>query len=130
MLISVPAAVAASADPMNGSLNPSANPPPAAAELTMNLRRERLVARVVFFMVVSSGLLRHVSGHVRARTDALVRPRAADVGHGRVDVGVGRARVLLEPRTGRHDLAGLAVPALRPPARPPCFLPRMVARTR
>src|SRR5258708_7963617 len=129
MLISVPAGVAASADPTNGSLNPSANPPPAAAELTMNLRRERLVARVVFFMVVSSGLLRHVGGHVHARTDALVRPTAADVGHGRVDVGVGRARVLLEQRTGRHDLARLAVAALRHVERRPGLLHRMGARS-
>jgi hypothetical protein len=54
-LTSVSAAVAASADPMNGSLNPSARPPLAAAELTMNLRRERFAAFSlnVFFMVVS-----------------------------------------------------------------------------
>ncbi len=52
-LTSVPAAVAASADPMNGSLNPSASPPPAAAVPTMNLRRETLVVLSVFFMVVS-----------------------------------------------------------------------------
>src|SRR6266496_4277325 len=60
-LTSVPAAVAAS------------------AELTMNLRRERFVARVVFFMVVSSGLLRHVGGHMHAGADALVGAAAADV---------------------------------------------------
>src|SRR5260221_795900 len=130
-LISLPAlvAVAASAVPMKGRLNPSASPPPVAAEPTMNLRRERFVARVVFFMVVSSGLLRHVGGHVHARTDALVRPTAADVGHGRVDVGVGRARVLLEQRTGRHDLARLAVAALRHVERRPGLLHRMGARS-
>jgi hypothetical protein len=38
---------------MNGSLNPSASPPPAAAVPTMNLRRETLVVLSVFFMVVS-----------------------------------------------------------------------------
>src|SRR6266705_731950 len=112
-LTSVPAAVAASADAMNGSLNPSARPPPVAAELTMNLRRERFVARVVFFMVVSSSLLRHVSGHVHARADALVGAAAADVGHRRVDIGVARLRVFPEQRGGRHDLSGLAVAALR-----------------
>src|SRR6266705_3345174 len=109
------AAAAATADPMNGSLNPSARPPPAAAELTMNLRRERLVVLPlsVFFMVVSSGFLRHVSGHVHARTDALISAAAADVGHRRVDVCVRRVGVFLEQRRSRHDLPGLAVAALR-----------------
>src|SRR5438445_635102 len=41
-LTSLPAAVAASADAMNGSLNPRARPPPVAAEPTMNLRRVEL----------------------------------------------------------------------------------------
>src|SRR6266436_794802 len=114
-LTSVPAAVAASADPMNGSLNPSASPPPAAAELTMNLRRERLVVLPlsVFFMVVSSGFLRHVSGHVHARADALVGAAAADVGHRRVDIGVARLRVFPDQSGGCHDLPRLAVAALR-----------------
>src|SRR5712691_7567412 len=108
-LTSVPAAVAASADPMSGSLNPRARPPPAAAELTINLRRERFVARVVFFMVVSSSLLDHVGRLVHTRADALVGATAADVGHRRVDVGVARIGVFLEQRGGRHDLPGLAV---------------------
>src|SRR6266705_6241704 len=94
-LTSLPAAVAASADAMNGSLKPSARPPPAAAELTMNLRRERFVARVVFFMVVSSGLLRHVGGHMHAGAEALVVAAAADVGHRFVDVRIGRLRLFL-----------------------------------
>src|SRR5882672_5422027 len=112
-LTSVPGAVAASADPMKGSLKPSASPPPVAAELTMNLRRERFVARVVFFMVVSSGLLDHLGSQVHARADALVGAAAADVGHRRVDIGVARLRVFPEQRSGRHDLSGLAVAALR-----------------
>src|SRR5467141_660611 len=112
-LTSLPAAVAASADAMNGSLKPRASPPPAAAEPTMNLRRERFVARVVFFMVVSSGLLDHVGSHVHAGADALVGAAAADVGHRRVDIGVARLRVFPEQRGGRHDLPRLAVAALR-----------------
>src|SRR6266568_8417174 len=127
-LTSVPAAVAASADPTNGSLKPSARPPPTAAELTMNLRRERFVARVVFFMVVSSGLLRHVGGHMHAGADALVGAAAADVGHRFVDVRIGRLRLFLEQRGGRHDLPGLAVAALRHVERRPGLLHRMGTR--
>src|SRR5438034_902200 len=124
-LTSVAAAVAASADAMNGSLNPSARPPPAAAEPTMNLRRERFVARVVFFMVAPLGLLDHVGGHVHASADALVGAAAADVGHRGVDIGVARLGILLEQRSGRHDLPGLAVAALRHVERRPGFLHRM-----
>src|SRR6266849_4895442 len=133
-LISLPAlaAVAASAVPMKGRLNPSASPPPAAAEPTMNLRRERLVAltRDIFFMVVSSGLLRHVRRHVHAGADALIGAAAADVGHRRVDVGVGGVRILLEQRTGRHDLPRLAVAALRHVELRPGLLHRVRARAR
>src|SRR5882724_7262530 len=126
-LTSVPGAVAASADPMNGSLNPSASPPPAAAVPTMNLRRETLVVLSVFFMVVSSGLLRHVGGHMHARADALIGAAAADIRHGRVDVGVGGIGVFLQQRRGRHDLSGLAVAALGHVERRPGFLHRIGA---
>src|SRR5437667_3945308 len=112
-LTSLPAAVAASADAMNGSLNPRARPPPVAAEPTMNLRRERFVARVVFFMVAPLGLLDHLGRQVHARAASLVGAAAADVGHRRVDIGVARLRVFPEQRGGRHDLPGLAVAALR-----------------
>src|SRR5258707_1619322 len=59
-LTSVPGVAArfASAVPMNGRLNPSASPEPTAAVLTMNLRRERLVALslMIFFMIAPSRL--------------------------------------------------------------------------
>src|SRR5881396_1366696 len=128
-LISLPALalVCASALAMKGRLNPSASPPPAAAELTMNLRRERFVARVVFFMVAPLGLLDHFGRHVHARADALVGAAAADVGHRRVDIGVARLRVFPEQRSGRHDLSGLAVAALRHVERRPGPLHRMGA---
>src|SRR2546425_7267624 len=126
-LTSAPAAVAASADAMNGSLNPRARPPPVAAELTMNLRRERFVARVVFFMVAPLGLLDHLGRQVHARADALVGAAAADVGHRRVDIGVARLRVFPEQRGGRHDLPGLAVAALRHVERRPGALHGMRA---
>jgi hypothetical protein len=43
-----------------------------------------------------------------------------------VDVGVGRLRLLLEQSRRRHDLAGLAVAALRHIERQPCLLHRVV----
>ncbi len=58
---------------------------------------------------------------------AVVRAAAADVGDRLVDLcvaGIGRR---LEERRGRHDHAGLAVPALRNVERHPCFLQRMRA---
>src|SRR3979490_2929620 len=92
-LTSVPAAVAASADPTKGSLNPSARPPPAAAEPTKNLRPGKIAVR----------------GDMHAGADALVGAAAADVGHRLVDIGVARLRIFLEQRCGRHDLPRLAV---------------------
>src|SRR5688572_19776157 len=131
----VPALCAAAVP--NGRLSPSASPPLAAAEPTMNLRRDRLVAFAldVFFMALSSSLnvaclIRGGSvrgiGHMddRATTlgaagrdvdrgaDALISAAAADVGHGLVDVPVGRLRLLREQRRGRHDLPRLAIAAL------------------
>src|SRR5690242_11835871 len=114
--ISLPGAVAASAAPIKGSLNPSARPPPAAAEPTTNLRRETLVA-MLFFMVVSSGLLCFGSkvrgGGMNGRPYALIGAAAADVGHRRVDIGVGRLGVLPQERRRGHDLPRLTVAALR-----------------
>src|SRR5262245_53516510 len=125
-LISVPAAawVAAPATPKR---MPRASPPLAATELTMNLRRE--VDWMV--MVVSrSGFLRHVGGHVHRRPDALVGAAAADVGHRLVDVRVGRLGFFREERRGGHDLAGLAVAALRDVDRRPGLLDRVRAVAR
>src|SRR6267142_2631479 len=126
-LISVPAAPCAAASPMPKGM-PSARPPPAAAEPTMNLRRERLVASV--FMVVSSGFLNHVGGHVHRRADALIRSAAADVGHRRVDVRVARLRCFLQERRRSHDLSGLAIAALRHVDRRPRLLHRVRAAAR
>src|SRR6267378_1493105 len=104
-LTSVPAASAASADPRNGSLNPSARPPPVTAEPTMNLRRERFVARVVFFMVVSSGLLDHLGRHVLSRL-AVAALRHVERRPGPLHgMGAGRG----EPFDGDDPVAGLEV---------------------
>src|SRR5215831_2578750 len=88
---------------------PMVRPPPIAADCLRNSLRE------TFFMVVSLGLrrLRRLRCGVDRRADAGVGPAAADVGHRRVDVRVARVRVLREQSHRRHDLAGLAVAALR-----------------
>ena len=65
---------------------------------------------------------------VDGRADALVGAAAADVaGHRGVDVGVGGLRLRGEQRRGRHDLAGLAVAALRHVELDPGLLHRMAA---
>src|SRR5688572_23664807 len=60
--------------------------------------------------------------------DTLICAAAADVaGHRGVDVRVRRPRLLLEQRGGRHDLAGLAVAALRDVELDPRLLDGMAA---
>src|SRR4029453_2867074 len=87
--ISAPAAPCASADPdQNGRWTSRARPPAPAVVPKMIDQRESL-GPLVFFM---SRLLS--SGHVHRRADALIGAASADVGHGVVDVLVGRARLL------------------------------------
>src|SRR5882672_1972200 len=59
--------------------------------------------------------------------DFLVGPTATDIGHRLVDLGVGRRRGLLEQRYRSHDLARLAVAALRHLLFDPRLLHRMAA---
>src|SRR2546422_11578735 len=66
--------------------------------------------RVTWVWAPISGLLRRA---VDGGADPLVGAAAADVRHRGVDIGVARAAVLGEQRCGGHDLAGLAVAALR-----------------
>src|SRR6266545_1438250 len=61
------------------------------------------------------------------RPDALVGTAPADVGHGVVDVLVGRLRFPLQQRRRGHDLPGLAVAALRHVERGPGLLHGMGA---
>src|SRR5499426_1574029 len=107
-LISAPAAGAlcASAEPRpSGRRIPMARPPLTAAVPTMKPRRES-------FVLFMSRLL-PAGRHVHRRTDPLVGAATTDVGHGVVDVLVGRLRLALEERRRGHDLPGLAVTALR-----------------
>src|ERR1700722_6770534 len=57
--------------------------------------------------------LSRARGRVDRGANALVGSAAADVGHRRVDVVVGRLRGLLEQRGRRHHHAALAIAALR-----------------
>src|SRR5215831_987112 len=62
---------------------------------------------------VSLGSRRVVGRHVHGSPDALIGPASTDVGHGLVDVSVGRLRHALEQCRGSHDLSRLAIAALR-----------------
>src|SRR5512146_1773997 len=88
------------------TIRPLPSSPPVATTLVFrNWRRERSCT------VLMSGSLR---GAVDGRADARVGAAAADVaGHRLVDVGVARVRLGLEQRHRAHDLARLAVAALR-----------------
>src|SRR3954453_17625443 len=137
MLTSV-APFCAIASVTKGALKPSARPPlAAAAEPTMNLRRESFwpFPKIIFFMACSSrpaagaigcAARRRVAGRqMHGLADALIGAAAADIGHRGVDVGGGRLRVFLQQRCRGHDLAGLAVAALRHVDRGPGLLHRM-----
>src|SRR6185436_4574620 len=121
------------ADAASGSCRPSARPPPAAAELTMNRRREGFLGlRIVVFMFGSSGFVagEHAGGAMHGGAYALVGAAAADVGHRRVDVGIGGLLVLGEQRCCRHELPGLAVAALRHVQLRPSLLHRVAGVAR
>src|SRR5580692_3828809 len=57
--------------------------------------------------------LRCARGRVDRGAYALVGSAAADVGHRRVDFGIGRLRLVLEQGSRRHHHAALAIAALR-----------------
>src|SRR5579871_6379673 len=101
--------------------------PPAASIPVSTPRRltfsmtERAGLRRLWFMSRSRCLL-------DGGPNALVCAAAAEIAvHGRVDVVVGRMRVLLEQRRSLHDLAGLAVSALRDVVVAPRYLERVIA---
>src|SRR5215831_13981286 len=123
-------ALCATAGPKpHGKLNPRASPPPAAAEATMNVRRESFAAlpRIIVF---TAGLLdsrRVVGRHVHGSSDALIGSAPTDVGHGLVDVLVGGLRGPFEQCRRSHDLSRLAIAALGHVNRRPSFLHGMRA---
>src|SRR5579864_6977021 len=127
-LISAPSPAAARAE---GTWKPTVSPPPIAAEVLRNLRREGMN---LAFMVISSGLrfrgLHHLCRRMDCGADARVGAAAADVGHGVVDVAVARVRVLCEQRRGDKHLPTLTVAALRHLVLEPGLLHRVHAAAR
>src|SRR6266853_6832757 len=83
-------------------LNPINRPPPNAALALRNSRRERSMSGPLLCRVLDSLADSHISA---AATDV---PR-----HRGVDIAIGRVGVGREQRRRGHDLAGLAIAALR-----------------
>src|SRR6266446_7711418 len=105
---------AAAAAPIEGPvLKPIRSPPPSAALALRNCRRERST-------VMSGPFLGRV---LDSLADSHIRTAATDVPrHRGVDIAIGRVRVGGEQGGGGHDLAGLAVAALRHLQRDPGLL--------
>src|SRR3989441_4757672 len=91
----------------NGISRPRASPAPTVAEPMMKERRPTFGVLVI---MASPLCLRR---GVDRFTDLLERAAPADVRDRRVDIGVGRPRLVLQESRHRHDHAGLAVTALR-----------------
>src|SRR5213078_3731923 len=104
--------------PPAGKWNPMTSPAPAAAVVSTNSRRETFGSAL---------MSRSLRGPVDRRSDALIGAAAANVGHRGVDVGVRGVRLLGEQRRRGHDLARLAVAALRHVFRDPGALYRVRA---
>src|SRR5262249_22093293 len=95
--------------PPAGSPKPSSKPPPMAAVAVRKLRREgEASSRVVISQLLGA------RGLLYCGADTQVSAATTDVaGHRSVDIDIARLCVGSEQRACRHDLAGLAVPALR-----------------
>src|SRR5712691_4095903 len=103
---------------------PSAKPPLTVSAVTTNWRRESFVSVIV----VSFRSRAHQScGAMHRAAEPLVSAATADVGEIGVDIGVGRVWIGLEIGRRRHDLAGLAITALRHLFAQPRLLHRMLA---
>src|ERR1700730_10870687 len=85
--------------------------------------------RLTFSMVAWTGVMsRSCGGRLDGGGDALIAAAATDVaGHRAVDLVLGRVLVGRDQCGGLHDLAGLAIPALRDIQGAPGFLHRMIS---
>src|SRR6266496_901520 len=91
-------------------VKPMRSPPPSAALALRNCRRERSTVMSGPFLAVRRTMRRVLD----SLADSHIRAAAADVSrHGIVYVCVAGAGILREQRRSRHDLAGLAIAALR-----------------
>src|SRR5262249_23607282 len=129
-LISVPMAVVVDcvcgpivAANASGIWKPSISPPPTATEAWMNERRDR----VCFVMSASLGLRDSGGGTAPLNVPLIVSTTAKFVGHRGLDLGERRFLAFGDQGGGRHDLAALAIAALRNADLHPGLLDRMRA---
>src|SRR6266850_1591025 len=112
--------------PRAGRPKPSSKPPPMALVAVRKLRREGEARSRVFTSHLRVG---DAGGLLDGRTDTRIGTATADVaGHGIVDVRIARPGRRGEQRACRHDLARLAVAALRHVQRSPGRLDPLARR--
>src|SRR5258708_672960 len=110
--------------PIEGWVVKPINKPPPSTALALRKRRREMLrpelssGTATMRSIVMSGALLVSAGTMRRMLDSLadshVSTAATDVpGHGGVDVAIGRARLRGEQCRRGHDLAGLAITALR-----------------
>src|SRR5262245_6725531 len=88
------------------------SPPEAAMPLSRPRRLTLAMANRVW--LPSSVMSRPLGGGADGRVDTLITAAAAEIaGHRLRDLGIGGRRLARQQRRGLHDLAGLAVAALR-----------------
>src|SRR5271169_141263 len=121
-ILAAPVAKTASA-PRAGTNSAATTRPPVAIKPRRNPRR------LTFSTVAwTAAMSRSCGGRLDGGGDALIAAATADVAaHLAVDLVLGRVLVGGEQRGGLHDLAGLAIPALRDIQGAPCFLHRVIA---
>jgi hypothetical protein len=93
------ATLCARAEP-NRTFHPRANPPPAAAEPTMKLRRESVLIfpkRIVFMAIpLCLATVGGAGREMHGLADALISAAAAHIGHRDINVVVGRVGIVLQ----------------------------------
>src|SRR5271168_478364 len=121
-ILAAPVAKAASAA-RAGTNSAATTRPPVA------IKPRRKPRRLTFSTVARTGVMsRSRGGRLDGGGDALIAAAAADIAaHRTVYLVFGRVLVSAEKCCGLHDLAGLAIPALRDVEGAPCFLHGMVS---
>ena len=112
---------------VSGNVSASIKPPPTATVALKNSRRlDR--GRTHSAIPVDGSAASSSGGAMNRLANAGIGAATADVSrHRRIDVGIAGAPIGLQQRGCRHDLAGLAVTALRHVEFHPCLLQHMAA---